>query len=94
MTLATRGLKFAQQDAGNPATKAVLGKVVETVAVDLEEHDSRILNLEQKQPVVDLGSGFPDPSTLTNGVYSYTEGGTRKVAVVVGGQKIQLEITA
>lgn len=92
---AVAGLKIVggEHKATDPADRGNLAKIVEAVESDYNDMSNRVASLEGKKPFAgDLGEADnnTDATGLSDGIYTYTEGGTKKVGAVTGGKFIPL----
>lgn len=88
----TRGIKLSDT-GGKPLDRSTLGRVVETVATDIENMDGRLADIESKPTVTDLGFGNStmDVTGKSDGLCTFEEGGERKLAVIFRGKLYPLE---
>jgi len=96
-TLLTHGLNFTQKPEG-PLDRKIIGKAFETVGQDLENIEGRLLNVESRSNVTDLGSldsanivigALPESP---NGLVTFIDtDGLRKVGFRFNGELILLD---
>lgn len=76
----------------DPANRGNLARVAEAVERDLTDLEDRIADVSNRPPFGDLGELPPGFSAVgrKDGIYTYTEGGTTKAAIIKNGTFIAL----
>jgi hypothetical protein len=94
MGTAVSGLKIIHSGnkADDTATLGNIAKLTEAVTVDIDNIDKRVKMVESKGAFTDLGAitDSVDVSGKPDGIYIYTEGGTKKAAIISKGQLIPI----
>ena len=99
MSIVTRGLKISPEKAGQPITGSQVGKIIETVSVDLENLDQRISAAETRSGITDLGSISSDNEVVGSSgetpdgfVTFIDDDGERKFGVRFGGRLFLMDV--